>query len=48
MDPIKIMLVFMECYINEKSTPPSIPTILHSSSVSVGGLRLWYKTMNVS
>jgi hypothetical protein len=48
VDPTKITLVFMECYLNEKLTTPSIPTNFHSSSVNVGGLRLWYKTMNVS
>jgi hypothetical protein len=30
----------MECCLNEKSTPPLIPTILPPSSASVGGLRL--------
>jgi hypothetical protein len=40
VDPIEITLVFMECYLNEKSTPPSIPTNFHSSNVGVGGLRL--------
>jgi hypothetical protein len=37
---IEITLVVMECCLNEKSTPPSIPTILPSSSACVGGLRL--------
>jgi hypothetical protein len=40
IDPTKKTLVVMECRINEKSTPPSIPTILPSSSASVGCLRL--------
>jgi hypothetical protein len=39
-DPPKTTLVVMECCRNEKSTPPSIPTILPSSNVSVGGMRL--------
>jgi hypothetical protein len=30
----------MECCLNEKSTSPSIPTILPSSNACVGGLRL--------
>jgi hypothetical protein len=30
----------MGCCLNEKSTPPSIPTILPSSSVGVIGLKL--------
>ncbi len=39
-NPIEITFVVMECCLNEKSTPPSIPTILPSSSACVGGLRL--------
>ncbi len=39
-DPLKTTLVVMECCLNEKSTPPSIPTILLSSNVGVGDLRL--------
>jgi hypothetical protein len=34
-NPAKITSVIMECCINEKSTPPSIPTILPSSSACV-------------
>jgi len=36
----KATLVVMECCLNEKSIPPSIPTILPSSSLGVGGMRL--------
>jgi hypothetical protein len=39
-DPIETTLIVMGCCLNEKSTPPSIPTILPSSSVGVVGLRL--------
>ncbi len=38
--PIETTLVVMECCLNEKSIPPSIPTILPSSSVGFGGLKL--------
>ncbi len=48
MDPTKITLVFTECYLNEKSTSPSIPTIFPSSNVGVGGLRLWFNNTNLS
>jgi hypothetical protein len=37
---IETTLIVMGCCLNEKSTPPSIPTILPSSSVGVIGLRL--------
>ncbi len=37
---LETTLVVMECCLNEKSTPPSIPTILPSSNVGVRGLRL--------
>jgi hypothetical protein len=39
-NPIEITLVVMECCLNEKSTPPSIPSILPSSNACVSGLRL--------
>jgi len=39
-DSTKMTLVVMECYLHEKSTPPSIPIILPSSNAGVGGLRL--------
>jgi hypothetical protein len=38
--PIETTLVVMGCCLNEKSTPPSIPTILPSSSVTIIGLKL--------
>jgi hypothetical protein len=40
IDQLETTLVVMECFLNEKSTPPSIPTILPSSNVGVHGLRL--------
>jgi hypothetical protein len=40
-DSIEMTLVVMECYLHEKTTPPSIPIILPSLSVGVDGLRLW-------
>ncbi len=40
IDPLETTLVVMECCLNEKSTPPSIQTILISSNVGVGGLKL--------
>ncbi len=43
-DPIETTLIVMECCLHEKSTPPSIPIIMPSSSVGVGGLRLWALT----
>jgi hypothetical protein len=33
-------LLVVECCLNEKSTPTSIPTFLLSWSVGVGGLKL--------
>ncbi len=39
-DQLETTLVVTECFLNEKSTPPSIPTILPSSNVGVRGLRL--------
>jgi hypothetical protein len=39
-NPTKTTLLVMECCLNEKSTPISIPTFLPFSSVGVGGLKL--------
>ncbi len=39
-NPPETTLFVMECFLNEKSTPPSIPTILVFSNAGVGGLKL--------
>ncbi len=38
-NPMETTLIVMGCCLNEKSAPPSIPTILLSPSVGVIGLR---------